>query len=257
MRKTLVVLAAVTVLTSTVTSAAAATTYPPPTPGGPVPPSEPPVAGPVNLDQLEVSVRPDGTRDGVEVLFDRTSRTASGEKPAAAAQFVFLFDKSIRFHPERFPTCGRATFETGGPAACPPGSRVGSGIADFHPSGSTEVAVFNTRYPNGLRGVLITLPATGQLLENTFEPVSGPYRGDYRWGSDEILPPSPVPPGERGATTRFRVSFGAVITSDGRTHSFLESDARPGRPLTFGLWSRFVTGQVILPTDRTMVTVGR
>ncbi|MBN6035100.1 hypothetical protein [Amycolatopsis sp. 195334CR] len=227
--------------------------FPHPTPGGPAPVAEPDVAGPENIDHLDVTVRPDGgTRDGIEIFYDRTSHTASGEKPAAMRQFVFLFDKSIRFTPEAFPTCDRATFEAGGPAACPPGSKVGSGQADLYPSTVAEVAVFNTKYANGRRGVLITVPAGGLVLENTFEPVVGKYRADYRWGSDELANPSTVPPQDRAATTRFQVSFGATITEGGRTHSFAETSAKPGKPLDFGLWSHFVTGQVALPEDRTI-----
>ncbi|RZS37112.1 hypothetical protein EV193_106350 [Herbihabitans rhizosphaerae] len=226
---------------------AAAGHRPDPAPGGPKPPVEPVVDGPRNLDDLSVAAHPDGgTRDGVVVAFDRTSRTATGEKPAPATRFVFLFDKSIRFNPEKFPTCARADYEAGGPAACPPGSKVGQGVGTFYPSGEAEVAVFNTVYPNGLRGVLITVPAVGGILENTFEPVSAPYRGTYAWGSDELVI-SALPPQQRSATTRFRVSFGAVIRNGDQVHSFAESDAPRGRDLRFGLWSRFVTGQVALP----------
>ncbi|MEU6642122.1 hypothetical protein ABZ863_06185 [Saccharomonospora sp. NPDC046836] len=242
-------LGAVTLLITLAATPASAASWPLPTPGGPAAPDEPPADGPANIDQLAVTVHQDGgTRNGIEVAFDRTSRTATGEKPAAASQFVFLFDESIRFNPERFPTCEREQFEAGGPDACPAGSRVGSGTARVYPDTTAEVAVFNTRYASGMRGVLITIPATGGVLENTFEPVTGLYRKDYRWASDELLP-SALPPGERTATTRFQVSFGATFTdARGRTHSFVESVARPGKQLDFGLWSRFVTGQVLLPT---------
>jgi hypothetical protein len=242
--------ALISVLSATMLAAvpAGATTWPAPTPAGPPPPDEPAVEGPVNLDTVAVSVRPDGgTPAGVEVAFDRTSRTADGGKPAPATEFVFLFDKSIRFNPEDFPTCDRAVLESGGPAACPPGSKVGAGTAHPYPSGSAEVAVFNTRYEHGLRGVLITIPATGTVLENTFEPVVEPYRKEYRWGSDELLP-SALPPLDRVATVRFQVSFGATITGKDGIRSFVESFAPPRHPLKFGLWSHFVTGQVALPT---------
>ncbi|MDP9793309.1 hypothetical protein J2S43_001821 [Catenuloplanes nepalensis] len=214
---------------------------PHPTPGGPTPPAEPPVSGPVNLDSLTASVRPDGGgRRGVAVTFDRASRTASGEKPAAATQFVFLFDRALSLHPEHFPVCDRGSL----PAGCDPGSIVGTGSAVLYPGLSADVVVHNTRFTDGARGVLITIPATGTVLENRFERVRGPYRGRFRWGSDELLP-SALPPAERGATTRFTVTFGA--TANG--HSFVTTDSR--RPLTLGLWSRFVTGQTLLVTDRT------
>ncbi|WP_202996821.1 hypothetical protein [Paractinoplanes lichenicola] len=207
------------------------------------------VPGPQNLDTLTVATRPDGgTRRGVVISFDRTSRTATGAKPAAATQFVFLFDRSVSFDPAKFPTCARAVLEADGPDGCPPGSQVGRGAATSYPSGTADVLVFSTRYANGLRGVLITVPANGVILENTFERVTGPYGKDFRWASDELLP-SALPPAERGATTRFQVSFGAASTDPyGRTHSFAE---RRGPAGTFGLWSRFTTGQVLLLTDRT------
>jgi hypothetical protein len=223
---------------------------PPPTPGGPTPPQEPDVAGPFNIDGLKTTVRPDGgTHDGVEVTFDRTSRAADGGKPAPARQFVFLFDRSLRFAPEKFPACDRATFEAGGPDACPAGSRVGEGRAVLHPDRSAEVTVFNTRYADGSRGMLITLPGEGAVLENTFERVASPYREKYRWASDEVLPSS-LPPLDRASTTRFTVTFGAVARREGRTHSFVTTSAPEGTPLRFGLWSHFVTGQVALPTAR-------
>ena len=234
--------------TSTTGSAA----FPDPTPGGPVRPAEAFVAGPENLDALDVSVRPDGgLPDGVVLGYDKTSRTAGGEKPAAPRRYVFLFDRSVTFHPEAFPTCARATLESQGAAGCPAGSQVGSGRSDNYPSGSADVAVFNTVYPNGTRGVLITVPAAGVILENTFEPVGEVYRAEFAHASDEIVPPSATPPGQRGATTRVQVSFGATHREGDRVHSFVRSAARPGDPMRFALWSEFVTGQVIRPTDET------
>ncbi|MCP9621169.1 hypothetical protein NMK54_13480 [Nocardia otitidiscaviarum] len=220
----------------------------PPSPGGPMPPAEAPVDGPANLDGLTVRVRPDGGYlTGVTVEFDRTSRTESGEKPAAAQQFVFLFDRSVRINAERFPTCARAVLAARGPAGCPAGSQVGVGAAEIYPDRSAQVLVFNTRYANGDRGVLITIPATGGILENTLEPVSDGYRADYGVALDELLP-SPLPAAQRPATTRFRVTFGATRTDHTGTHSYLESFALPGTPLKFALWSHFVTGQIIEPT---------
>lgn len=216
-----------------------------PTPFGPQRPYEPAVAGPVNIDSVVATVRKDGgSAQGIEVSIDRYSRTATGEKPAAARRFVFLFDKSIRFNSEAFPVCTRRVIETRGLAGCPAGSKVGSGRAEFYPRGEAEVAVYNTRYTNGLRGVLITIPAIGAILENTFEPVIPPYTKDFRWGSDEIIPPDATAPQDRGASTRFLVSFGAA--RNGR--SFVESSAPAGTPLALGGRSEFVTGQVL--TDR-------
>ncbi|GAB4588116.1 hypothetical protein [Nocardia sp. IFM 10818] len=219
----------------------------PPTPAGPIPSAETAVAGPANLDALAVAVRPDhGHLTGVTVDFDRTSRTETGEKPAAATQFVFLFDKSIRINVDRFPTCSRADLTRLGPSGCPAGSQVGAGKADIHSGTTADVLVFNTRHATGDRGVLITIPATGAILENTLEPVTNAYSADYGPALDELLPSS-LPPQDRAATTRFRVQFGAVHTDPTGTHSFLESFALPGQPLKFGLWSRFVTGQTVLP----------
>ncbi|SHN47949.1 hypothetical protein [Cryptosporangium aurantiacum] len=247
MRATLTVLSATltALLAAPAAAGAASTGTPPPvpTPGGPPPPVEPTVPGPTNVDALDVAVRPDGaTRHGVRISFDRTSRAAEGGKPAAATQFVFLFDKSVRFHPAAFPTCEVEAFLARGAVACPDGSQVGDGTATY-PDRSVAVAVFNTRYDDGSRGVLITVPSARIALRNTFEPVTGSYRHHYRWGSDELLP-SPLPPAERAATIRFQVTFGASY--GGR--SYVESTAKPGTPLRFGLWSRFVTGQIALPT---------
>lgn len=223
-----------------------------PTPGGPPSPQEQPVAGPKNIDSLKVAMRPDGgARGGIVIGFDRTSQTYTGEKPAAATQFVFLFDKAVKFNLEEFPTCARSTLEADGPAGCPLGSRVGQGIATSYPNGDAEVAVFNTRYASGMRGVLITVPRNNVILENTFERVVAPYRKEYRWAFDELLP-SALPPAERGATTRFRISFGGVFTdSNGRVHSFAERPQQARHPATFGIWSRFVTGQVLMLEDKT------
>ncbi|NGO71331.1 hypothetical protein [Streptomyces boncukensis] len=234
-------------------SAPAPSGYPDPAPRGPAHPSEPEVAGPDNIDRLDASVRREsGTARGVSVTFDRHSRTASGEKPAAPRRFVFLFDKSLRLHPERFPVCTRDTIEKRGFDACDPESVVGSGRArTYGQDGAVEVKVFNTRYPNGNRGVLITVPETGAIFENTLERVSAPYRSTYRWALDERIEIPGTPAGERGASSRFTVSFGATRqAADGRTHSYAETRAPRGEPLTLGLWSRFVTGQIVLPTAR-------
>ena len=224
--------------------------FPDPAPQGAVRAAEPDVPGPENLDLIEASAQPDGGgADGIEVVFDRTSRTATGEKPAAPRRFVFLFDQSVSFHPEVFPVCERAVIASRGFAGCPEGSRIGGGHADTFPGRTAELAVFNTRYADGARGMLITVPATGAIFENTFEPLVEPYRGVYRVGSDEILPTSPVPPGERAASSRFRVTFGATRRDGDQVHSFVRSNAAPGTPLRFGYWGEFVTGQVVQIED--------
>ncbi|WP_419996321.1 hypothetical protein [Streptomyces boninensis] len=226
-----------------------------PAPAGPQRPYEPDVAGPDNADALTARVTPaagghdrvtptPGGQRGVRVEFDRTSRTADGGKPAAARRFVFLFDRSVTLHPADFPVCDRATLEADGPGGCPQGSQVGEGTAEFHPHGSAEVLAFNTRYRDGTWGVLVAIPATGTILEQTLERASAPYRArGYRWTLDEILPPTAVPPQERSATLRFRLAFGTV--RDGA--SYATTTAPAGKALKFGLWSEFVTGQVLLP----------
>ncbi|ONI80845.1 hypothetical protein ALI22I_43740 [Saccharothrix sp. ALI-22-I] len=201
------------------------------------------------MENGTVDVTTDGG-EGVLLAFHTRRWTGTGEKPAAPRRFVFLFDDSIRFNTTAFPTCDRTTVERDGIGACPAGSRVGGGTAEFYPTGSAEVAVFNTAYANGMRGVLITIPATGTILENTFERVAHPYRDRYRWGSDEIIPPSTVPPQDRAVTQAFSVTFGA--TRDGR--SFAETDTPVGRPMDFGVYSHYVTGQITLAEERTTRT---
>jgi hypothetical protein len=206
---------------------------------------EPDVPGPVNVEAGTVDVTTDGGK-GVLLTFDTRRWTESGEKPAAPRRFVFLFDDSVRFNTTAFPTCDRATIERDGVGGCPPGSRVGGGTAEFHPTGSAEVAVFNTTFANGGRGVLITIPATGTILDNTFERVSRPYRDRYTWGSDEHIPPSAVPPQDRAATKAFSVTFGGRHAG----RSFAETDTPVGAPIDFGVYSHYVTGQVTLTEGR-------
>lgn len=222
---------------------ATATSDPPhPAPLGPQRPYEARVDGPVNIEGGYAEVERLGT--GVSVTFDGLRHTESGEKPAASREFVFLFDRTIRFNPLAFPTCSRAQLAA---AACPAGSKVGAGLAEFYPAGSAEVAVYNTRFPNGMRGVLITIPATGTVLDNTLEPVVGTYQRNYTWGLHEIIPPDATPPELRGSTTRFLVTFGA--SWQGR--NFVESHAPVGRQLNLGIWSHYVTGQTTLTEGRT------
>lgn len=222
-----------------------------PAPLGPQRPYEPAVTGPVNIEGGTASVERSGTGRGVTVTFDGLRSTATGEKPAAPREFVFLFGNGIRFNPLAFPTCSRATIATHGVAACPPGSKVGGGRAEFYPAGAAEVTVHNTRFPNGMRGVLISIPATGTILDNTLEPVVGGYQRDYTWGLHEIVPPDATPPQLRGSTTRFLVTFGA--TWHGR--NFVEAGVRADRPVRLGIWSHYVTGQVTLTEGS--ATVGR
>ncbi|NGN70249.1 hypothetical protein G5C51_41005 [Streptomyces sp. A7024] len=224
-----------------------------PAPAGPQRPYEPGVDGPDNIDALTARVSPDGSgqRNGIRVDFDRASRAEDGGKPAAARRFVFLFDRSVSLHPADFPVCDRAALEAEGPGGCPEGSRIGDGTAEFHPTGTAEVLAFNTRCRDGSWGVLVAIPATGTILEQTLERVSAPYRArGYRWALDEILPPTAVPPQDRSATLRFRLAFGAA-SRDGA--SYATTTAPDGRPLRFGLWSEFVTGQVLLPEARARI----
>jgi hypothetical protein len=220
-----------------------------PAPAGPRLPYQPDVPGPTNVEEGTADVTTDGGK-GVLLTFDTRRWTESGEKPSAPRRFVFLFDDSVRFNTTEFPTCDRATIERDGVAACPPGSRVGGGTAEFHPAGSAEVAVFNTTFAGGARGVLITIPATGTILDNTFERVSRPYRDRYTWGSDEHIPLSDVPPQDRAVTKAFKVTFGG--THDGR--SFVETDTPVGRPMDFGIYSHYVTGQITLTEGSTTRT---
>jgi hypothetical protein len=213
-----------------------------PAPLGPQRPNEPTVAGQENIESGTAWV--DRLGAGVAVTFDGGRTTPTGEKPAAPREFVFLFDNSIRFHPLAFPTCSRTQLAE---AACPPGSKVGAGRAEFYPAGTAEVAVYNTRFANGMRGVLITIPATGTVLNNTLEPVVGAYQRNYTWGLHEIVPPDATPPAERGSTSRFVVTFGASW----RGHDFVTSAARPGSQLDLGVWSHYVTGQKTLTEGST------
>ncbi|GAA3690507.1 hypothetical protein GCM10022224_064920 [Nonomuraea antimicrobica] len=230
--------------------AATASAAPPdPTPGGPQRPYEPDVEGTENVDSLSVTATR-GAGRSVTIAFDRRSRAATGTVPAGARRFVFLFDPSVSFNPGAFPTCARTVIERQGVRACPEGSRVGGGLGQTADGLSQEVLAFNTKVGR-LPGVLVVLPASGVILEQTFERVSPPYGGDYRWALDEILPPTNVPPQERAGTTRFQLSFGATRQHQGRTVGFAETRAEPGDPLNFGLWSEFVTGQVVLPAVRT------
>lgn len=85
-----------TAVTALVPAVLAGTASPDPAPGGPQRPYEPDVGGPRNLDTLAVTAAK-GAGRGVAMAFDRRSRTASGQVPAAARRFVFLFDRSVRF----------------------------------------------------------------------------------------------------------------------------------------------------------------
>lgn len=208
-----------------------------PAPLGPQRPYEPAVPGPENIESGDVTV--DRLGGGVSLTFTTERHTATGEKPAAPREFVFLFDNSIWFNPYAFPTCGRAQLAE---QACPPGSQVGSGRATFYPQGTSEVLVYNTKFANGMRGVLITLPAAGTVLDNTLEPVVGDYQKRYTWGFHEMIPVSDIPPELRGSTTEFVVTFGATW----KGQDFIQSYARPGSKLNFGVWSHYVTGQKTL-----------
>ncbi|MEU6788362.1 hypothetical protein ABZ912_55020 [Nonomuraea angiospora] len=241
---------------SMLASAANASAAPPdPAPGGPQRPYEPDVEGTRNIDALSVTATR-GAGRSVTLAFDRRSRAETGQVPAGARRFVFLFDRSVSFNPGAFPTCARAVIEKQGARACPAGARIGGGLGESADGQSQEVLAFNTRIGR-LPGVLVVLPASGVILEQTLERVADPYRKDYRWALDEILPPTSVPPQDRPGTTRFQLSFGATRQHQGRTVGFAETSAKPGDVLDFGLWSEFVTGQVVLPTVRTALLAGQ
>ncbi|MEV4221505.1 hypothetical protein [Nonomuraea sp. NPDC049725] len=241
---------------SVLTQAAAADATPPdPAPGGPQRPYEPDVEATDNIDSLSVTATR-GAGRSVTIAFDRRSRAATGDVPAGPRRFVFLFDRSVSFNPEAFPTCARAVIEQQGVRACPAGSRIGGGRGEFPSGEPQEVHAFNTRIGRS-PGVLVVLPASGVILEQTLERVTSPYRKDYRWALDEIVPPTAVPPQDRVGTTRFQLSFGATRRHHGRTVGFAETTARTGGELRFGLWTEFVTGQVLLPTARTPLKAGQ
>jgi hypothetical protein len=97
------------------------------------------------------------------------------------------------------------------------------------------------------------------LLEQTLDRAALPYREDYRLVLDEIVPPTSTPPQERADTSRFQLSFGATRTVTDhagrqRVVSLVESRASGRDELKFGLWSHFVTGQTVVPTDTARVS---
>jgi hypothetical protein len=234
---------ALTVAPAVASAAPRGESYAHPTPFGPQRPYEPDVAGPENIDLGSVTYAEDGgSRFGVNISFNGLRSTTTGVEPAAAREFVFLFDRSVHFNPYLFPTCDRSVIEERGAAACPDGSRVGSGLAVFYRGGEGEVLVFNTVFDHGRRGVLIHIPAAGAILENTLERVVGEYRDAYGWGLNEILPVNDTPPQDRPSTKEFFVTFGAVH----KGHSFVQSFARPGVELSAGVWSEYATGQTTL-----------
>lgn len=220
-----------------------------PAPGGPQRPYEPEVPGPRNVDTLAAGITHDGgTEQGVRVRFDRASHAEPAGPPAAARRFVFLFDASLRFRPDAFPTCARTVIEERGTGACPRHSLVGRGTSHLYPTGTARVYAFNTRYPNGARGALVVIPASDTILELTWERVTAPYRRlGYRWALDEILPPTVTPPEQRVGTRRFELTWGAARSTGASAVSFARTTARPGEELRIGLWSEFVTGQIALP----------
>ncbi|WP_225859638.1 hypothetical protein [Streptomyces albicerus] len=238
---------------SVVEGGRAGTAPPDPAPGGPQRPYEPDVPGPANIDALSGEITRDGgTGKGVLVGFDRSSRAEPAGPPAAPRRFVFLFDRKLAFRPDAFPTCARKVAEAGGPEACPGDSQVGRGTSHLYPEGTADVYAFNTLHPNGTRGALVVIPANGTILELTWEKVTAPYRRlGYRWALDEIVPPSAVPPEQRVGTRRFELTWGATRRVGDRTVSFAWTSAQPGDGLRLGLWSEFVTGQVVLPQTRT------
>ncbi|MEV0613806.1 hypothetical protein AB0I81_10830 [Nonomuraea sp. NPDC050404] len=241
---------------SVLAPAAHASPAPPdPAPGGPQRPYEPDVEGTRNLDSLSVTATR-GAGRSVTLAFDRRSRAETGQVPAAARRFVFLFDRSVSFNPGAFPTCARSVIEKRGVEACPEGSRIGGGQGQTADGQTQDVYAINTRLGRN-PGVLVVIPDTGAILEQTLERVSDPYRRDYRWTWDEIVPASSTPPQDRAGTTRFQLSFGATREHKGRTVGFAETTAKPGDKLAFGLWSEFVTGEVVLPTDRTPLLTGQ
>jgi hypothetical protein len=223
-------------------TSAAASGPPHPAPLGPQRPYEPAVPGPANIDSGTAAVNRLGA--GVTVTFDGHRTTTTGEKPAAPREFAFLFDNTIRFHPYAFPTCTRAEVVA---ATCPRGAQVGTGRATFFPTGTADVVVYNTRFPNGMRGVLITIPATGTILDNTLEPVVGSYQRKYDWALHEIIQPDSTPPAERGSTTAFLVTFGATWQG----HDFVTTTVPANRALNLGVWSHYVTGQKTLTEGTT------
>ncbi|MEV4365328.1 hypothetical protein ACWEPL_64705 [Nonomuraea sp. NPDC004186] len=253
--KTVLTAATVVACLSVLTPPAVASpALPDPAPGGPQRSYEPDIEGTKNIDSLSVTATR-GAGRSVTIAFDRRSRAETGEVPAGARRFVFLFDRSVSFNPGAFPACARTVIEKQGAQACPAGSRIGGGLGESADGQSQEVLAFNTRV-GPLPGVLVVLPASEVILEQTLERVSDPYRKDYRWVLDEILPPTSVPPQDRAGTIRFQLSFGATRQYQGRTVGFAETTAESGDTLTFGLWSEFVTGQVVLPTARTPLVAG-
>lgn len=107
--------------------------------------------------------------------------TASGN-PSTTSRTVLSFDKNLQFNGKYFKSCSSATLLSGGPNACPRGSKVGTGsaVATFPGFGGIPLNITAFNGPGGKKLELYLAGSAGGLpiqkvLEGTIGRGSGPY----------------------------------------------------------------------------------
>jgi hypothetical protein len=95
-----------------------------------------------------------------------------GQTPMTDEVDIFL-PKALRSRGAQFPTCSAATMTSGGPSACPPGSRMGTGSASGTALGLTEQLTITAFNGPGGHSLLLFLAGSTPLVIN--EPVIGSY----------------------------------------------------------------------------------
>lgn len=162
-----------------------------------------------------------------------TTKPAADDPPFATTQAVIHFDKALRFNPKLFKSCSQATLQSGGPSACPAGSKVGSGSASATAVGTVEnltVTAFNG--PGGNKLELLVQGDTPLGINSVIEASLKKDTGKYGYKLVVPIPEGLQQPltGVFATLTRFETKVKA--TTKGR--GYVETTGCKGGKWHFG-----------------------
>lgn len=185
----------------------------------------------------------------VGLKFSTDDIEADGTTPPTIQEATIMFPKGLRFNGRKFPSCSSAILDGQGPAACPAGSKVGTGNVEANALGlaaSPKITAFNG--PGGNKIELFVSLDTPISIAETMEGVLSPGPDGFANQLRVQIPPNlqQPAPGVYAAITHLDVSVRAHRRVHGKAVSYIESTS-----CTAGGWP--VRGVFTL-LDNTVIT---
>lgn len=186
------------------------------------------------------------------------SITLSTPAPPAGKQFateraVVSLPKGLRYNGAKFPVCTPEKLQSGGPSACPAGSKVGSGDAEATALNGQINAKLTVTAFNASKGKKLLLLVQGSQpiqINSVIEGTLKSGKGGYGRILDVKLPPNLKSiAGAQPTLTRFHTKIRATRTVKGKKLGYVQSTSCPTGGWKFKADLTFTDGDTGTGTD--------